>query len=184
MSVEEIFSAFSSRIVKGMMVHSQLMNSYLFLGLKGYAKCHEYHYIEETKSYIKLCRYSAEHLNRLCGNSEVSDPGIIPKSWYSYSRDDVDPETRKKAIAASFDEWINWEKETKKLYESFYAEFIALNDIATAEFVKEFILDVEKEIVYSENERLEKSSMDFDIVSILEEQFKIEKTFEKKLSKG
>ena len=54
MSIDEIFSKMSEHMVKGMMVHEQLMNSYLYLGLKGYAACHEYHYLEETKGVLPL----------------------------------------------------------------------------------------------------------------------------------
>ena len=50
--------------------------------------------------------------------------------------------------------------------------------------MKEYILDVEEELVYAKSERLAKSSMDFDIVSILEEQEQYERSFKKKIRKG
>ena len=174
MSIDEIFSKMSEHMVKGMMVHEQLMNSYLYLGLKGYAACHEYHYLEET-NYDSL----------VIGTFDRSDvPEIVPKSWFNFKRNTVDINTRKQAIAAAYDEWINWESETKALYEEIYSDLINQGEIALSEFIKEYILDVEEELVYAKTERLAKASMDFDIVSILEEQEQYERSFKKKIRKG
>ena len=63
MELYDIFSAIASHMIKGMMVHEQLMNSYQFLGLAGYATCHEYHYISESKGYADLCKYAIEHFS-------------------------------------------------------------------------------------------------------------------------
>lgn len=186
MSIDEIFSKMSAHMVKGMMVHEQLMNSYLFLGLKGYAACHEYHYLEETKMHIKLSKYSVNHYSSLIKESfdKADVPEIIPMSWFNFARDTVDNGTKKQAIVAAFDEWINWEQETKTFYEDIYAELLSKNEIPFAEFVKSCILDVEEEIVYAKNERLAKASMDFDMVSILEEQDEYKRSFKKKIRKG
>ena len=82
MSVVENFSRMASHMVNGMMVHEQLINAYLFLGLKGYAECHKYHYLEETKSYISLCEYSVEHFDQIITARINPDgiPEIIPIS--------------------------------------------------------------------------------------------------------
>ena len=87
-------------------------------------------------------------------------------------------------MRAALDEWVTWEQETKLLYEDVYAELLSKNEIPFAEFVKSYILDVEEEIVYAKNERLAKASMDFDIVSILEEQDEYERSFKHKIRKG
>ena len=186
MSIDEIFSKMSAHMVKGMMVHEQLMNSYLFLGLKGYAACHEYHYLEETKGHLELLKYCTDHYSSLIKETfDRSDvPEIIPTSWFNFTQDTVDSNTRKQAMKAALDEWITWEQETKSLYEDIYAELLSKNEIPFAEFVKSYILDVEEEIVYAKNEKLAKSSMDFDIVSILEEQEEYERSFKKKIRKG
>lgn len=186
MSIDEIFSKMSEHMIKGMMVHEQLMNSYLYLGLKGYAACHEYHYLEETKGHIRLNTYKIEHYDSLVvGTFDRSDvPRIVPDSWFTFKRNTVDANTRTKAIAAAYDEWINWESETKALYEEIYSDLINQGEIPFAEFAKEYILDVEEELVYAKSERLAKSSMDFDIVSILEEQEQYERSFKKKIRKG
>ena len=183
MSIEEIFSAMSAHMVNGMMVHEQLMNSYLFLNLKGYAACHEYHYMSETKGHIRLSRYKVDHYDMIITQTFDSNnvPDIVPMSWYGFNRNKIDPNMRIQAIEAALDEWIKWEEETKSFYQKIYTDLLTQNEIPFAEFVKSYILDVEEEIVYAKSERLAKSSMGFDIVSILEEQEEYEKRFKKKL---
>ena len=44
MTLEEIFSELAAHAIEGMMIHDQMITYYCFLSLKGYAKCHEYHY--------------------------------------------------------------------------------------------------------------------------------------------
>ena len=56
MTIEQVFSRLATRMIGGMMFHEQLMNAYLFMGLPGYAKCHEYHYISETNECFISCK--------------------------------------------------------------------------------------------------------------------------------
>ena len=185
MSVVENFSRMASHMVNGMMVHEQLMNAYLFLGLKGYAECHKYHYLEETKSYISLCEYSVEHFDQIV-TARINPEGIpeiIPMSWKQNNKYNIVVKTRIQAVEAALEEWISWEEKTKALYESIYHEIIN-EDVSASEFVKSYILDVEEEIVYSKNELLVKRAMEFDMSSILEEQEKYERSFKKKIRKG
>ena len=44
MTIEEIFGRISQHMIRGMMTHDQLASYYDFLGLRGYKRCHEYHY--------------------------------------------------------------------------------------------------------------------------------------------
>lgn len=85
MTVEEIYSKILQHMIKGLMFHEQMANYYDFLGLKGYKRCHEYHYLEENCAMRTLNRYFINHHNKLIPKLEVSDPEIIPNSWYKYS---------------------------------------------------------------------------------------------------
>lgn len=181
-SSNEIFSNLASHMIEGMMFHEQLMNAYGFLGLPGYSKCHEYHYISETEGYIRLCRYYIEHFNRLVVADEIDNPQVIPESWFLSERKDVDDATRRESIEAAMTKWLDWEKNTLYLYEEAYRDFLTYN-VAAAEFIKEYILDVDEEIRYAENELLHKRAMDYDIVSIIEEQEAYEKEFRRKIRK-
>lgn len=181
MTVEEIYKELSSHMVEGMMVHQELMNCYFFLGLEGYAKCHEYHYLSETKGFIELCRYYSEHHRGILGTNRIEAPDIIPSSWFANKKESVDNETRRKAIIAAFDEWVRWESETKELYEKAYAELFAAGHIASANFVKKFIVDVDDELAESMGEKLHKEAVGYDMTSIVEEQEKLVKLYRKKL---
>lgn len=181
MTIDEIFSVMASHMIQGIMTHEQLMNSYAFLGLEGYAKCHEYHYISETRSYIKFCRYKNRHFSSLISPGSLITPEVIPKSWYGKVRESVDDKTRAEAIIAALNEWINWEESTVSLYKKCYSEAFTLGDIPTAKFIESYILDAEEELSFARNEMLLKSSMKFDIVSILEEQHTWKKKYKKKL---
>lgn len=181
MTVDEVFEALASRMITGMMVHEQLMNSFRLLGLEGYAKCHEYHYISETKGYIRLTNYKVEHFGSLIKQGPVPIPDVIPDSWFGFNRDEVDRGTRQQAIAAAFDEWIIWETGSKELYSVAFDELMSQSEIAAAEFIKEYILDVEEELVYAKTEKIHKASMDYDMTSIVEEQKQSVKFFEKKI---
>ena len=46
MTIKEIYAQIAEHMIKGMMIHEQLANYYDFLGLKGYKRCHEYHYMK------------------------------------------------------------------------------------------------------------------------------------------
>lgn len=181
MDVDQIFSKLAIRLIEGTMFHEQLMNSYLFLGLEGYSKCHEYHYLCETCDYISLTKYYTKHFNKLINPTVPNNPEITPESWLGNLRSDVDPNMRAQAMEAALKSWIDWETDTKRIYLDAYSGLFSLCEIDAAEFVKDYICDVEKEIVYAENELLKKKAMNFDIVSIIEEQESFKKKFQRKI---
>lgn len=184
MTVNEIFSTLSTHMIQGMMVHEQLMNSYRFLSLPGYAKCHEYHYLEETIGHIRLLEFATNRYDFLISPGKPNDPDIIPEHWYyNERRQGIPIEQKVEAIAASFDEWIRWESETLQLYKDSYTYLLSANEIDVAEFVKDYIVDVSSELIFAKNEQLAKESMNYDMTSIVEEQEAYEKRYAKKLRK-
>lgn len=174
MSTREVFVSLASHMVKGMMTHEQLMNSYLFLGLTGYAHLHEKHYLSETKGYIKLCKYASKHYSILLQAERVEDPEVIPPSWKEVERESVSMDVRRQALEAALTEWINWESEAVDAYSVAFRELYDMGEIDAAFFIKKFLHDAEKELAFARQELLEKKAMDFDIVSIIEEQEKFQ----------
>ena len=172
MTIEEIYNKLASHMIQGMMIHEQLANYYDFLGLKGYKRCHEYHYMNESCMYRKLCRYYINHHNKLIEESEFDNPNIIPKSWYNYTRQDVDTNTKRNAVKQGLEKWVEWEKETKKLYENMYMELQNIGEIASAEFISCFVRDVDRELKKAERYHLNKQATDYDISNIIMEQNK------------
>lgn len=170
MTIEDIYSTISKHMVKGLMVHEQFANYYDFLGLEGYSKCHEYHYIEELLGHRKLNNYYITHYNKLIPYRRVEDPKIIPESWFNHERKDVDVASKENAIQMGLIKWIDWEKSTKSLYESMYRELIELGDIAGALEISEYIKDVSQEIVDAEQYFLNKEAIRYDLSEIISEQ--------------
>lgn len=181
MVVEDIFSQLVAHSIEGLMVHAQMAEYYDFLGLKGYAKCHTYHYFAESRNYKELCKYYIKHYNKLPLDLKVGDPKVIPENWFKYSRQDVDAATRKTAIAAGFEKWITWEKSTKTIYQQMYQELIAINESAGAMEVKKYLEDVDEELAHAQQKALELKAIDYNINDIMMEQEDKYKKYKKML---
>ena len=181
MTIEEIFNQLGNHMVEGLMIHSQLAEYYNFLGLKGYYRCHQYHYFEENNNYKCLCRYYMKHYNKLINEGRVADPGVIPEAWFKYTRQDVSSANRKSSIQAGMERWTAWETETKKLYERMVNELMTLGEVAAATKVKEFLCDVDKELADACQKNLELKSVDYDIVYIMDKQKEMHDKYKKKL---
>ena len=95
MTVEEIFNKLATHMAEGIMTHDLFTQGYGFLGLHGFAKCHEYHYIEEAKGYIELLHYYSTHYHKLLTIEDFSKPNIIPPTWYKYTTMAVDTNTKR-----------------------------------------------------------------------------------------
>lgn len=181
MTIDEIFSQLGAHMVEGLMIHSQMSDYFGFIGLDGYQECHKYHYFDENSNYKKLCDYYLHHFNKLVIEQPFKNPSIIPESWYQYTRHDVNATTRKNSIQVAMERWVNWEKDTKKLYEMLYQQLISLNEIAAARFLETFIEDVDEELAGACQKHIELTAIDYDISDIIMEQKDIKKKYKKKL---
>lgn len=167
LTVEEIFKALCERVLHGLMLHEQLSNYYDFLALKGYKRCHEYHYICETIAHRKLWRFYINHYNKLIPVTENNFNPVIPSNWYRYSRGEVDSSTKRKAVENGLGEWLRWETNTKAFYTERIKELEAIGEFAAADFVKEMLYDVDKEIKKAQREQIELNSVDYSINYII-----------------
>ena len=172
MTVDEIFSELSAHQIKGLMIHDQMSDYYDFLSLRGYKRCHEYHYHKEMCSYRKLHRYFINHYGKLIAERQIDNPDVIPSSWYRYSRNEVDANTKRTAVRNGIDKWVDWEKETKALYQKMHRELIELQEDATAIFLQDFIKDVDCELKWAERKALELDAVDYNLGFIVGEQTK------------
>lgn len=170
MTVQGIFTTLSAHMVKGLMIHEQLANYYDFLGLKGYKRLHEYHYLEETCYYRKLCRYYINHFSKLIPHMNIDTPELIPLNWYDHEREDVDTSTRRNAVRTALDKWVDWEEETKKLYQDSYKELMELGEVAAAKFICCFIEGVDYELKKAQRCKLYRSATDYDMTLIEQDQ--------------
>ena len=181
MTVEEIFSKIAAHMIEGLMIHNEIAQQFNFLGLEGYALCHYNHHVEETHNYMRLCDYYSNHYHKLIEILEVTDPKLIPQSWYKYTTIEVDNKTRKEALQIIMNAWINWEKETKKLYQSAYEELHILKESASAFEIGELIHNVNKELADAEKDLIQLEMINYDWSKILEEDQAKLKKYKKKL---
>ena len=146
MTVEEIFSTLAAHMQEGLLVHQQLADIYSFLNLCGYKKCHEYHYYEESRNYRCLCNFYMEQYYKLIPpkDPKTKTKELIPSSWYKYEKIDVDANTKRTAVKEMMQEWVNWEKETKKFLEDMYSQSIQQGFIGIAIQIKKYIKSVEE----------------------------------------
>ena len=171
MTVDEIFADVGTHMVKGLMLHEELANYYDFLGLKGYMKCHEYHYLLESWNLRKLNTYYIKHYGKLIPNVKVDTEEIVPTSWYRYEQVDVDTNTKRNAIKSAIEKWLNWETETKRVYQRSYLELIELGEVGTAvDLFINLIKDVDDELIHIRKINLNKKSTGYEICSIESEQ--------------
>ena len=154
MTIEEIFSELAAHAIEGMMVHDQMMSYYCFLNLKTYAKCHEDHYWTESNDYFKIKKHYFKYHNKLIQEQKIDNPNIIPKSWYSYYREDVDTSTKRSAVRNGFEKWVDWEEKTKTLYKRLYEELVNLKEYNDAHLVEELLYDVEKELAHAKRHHM------------------------------
>lgn len=181
MNAEEIYSELSAHFIKGMMAHDQFSDMYDFLSLRGYKRFHEYQFKKDSCAYKKIHRFYINHYNRLIIEKEVSDPALIPASWYRYIRQEVDASTKKSAVKTAIEKWIDWEKDTKTKLTTAYKGLIDADDVCGAEMVKELLYDVSHELKMAERKKLDLEAMDYSLAYIIGEQTHIHDKYKRKM---
>lgn len=144
--IEDVYEALNDRACKGIAFHEQLADYFCFLGLQGYKRMLEYQYMKECAEKRKLHKRYIDIHHKVIPVKQVQIPIFIPSDWSRYTTDDIDDNVISKFVRAALNEWHKWETETKELYEEQCAILLDLNMMADHEFIKEMIVDVEKEI--------------------------------------
>ena len=181
MTIDEVFTELSGHMIKGLMIHDQMSDYYDFLSLRGYKRCHEYHYKKEMSDYRRLHRYVINHYGKLIEEKRIDNPESIPSSWYRYNRSEVDASTKRTAVKNGIEKWVSWEKETKDLYQRMYRELMSMKEEATALFLQEYIKDVDCELKWAERKAIELSDTDYSLAFILGEQKHLHDKYKRKM---
>lgn len=181
MTVDEIFTTLASHMIEGMMIHDAFTKAYDFLGLYGFAKCHEYHHIDETRGYQYLLHYHSTRYHKLLPINSIPQPDIIPQTWYKYATMAVDTNTKRQATKDMMNKWVKWEQDTKTLYQQMYKELCELGEVAAANEIKCYICAVDEELKHAEKKMIQLESVDYNINTIISWQQPLYKKFKKKL---
>ena len=181
MTVDEIFTKLASHMIEGMMIHDELSNGYDFLGLYGFAKCHVYHHLAETKGYECLMHYYSVHYHKLLIIDKIPQPEIIPQAWYKHTTMDVDTNTKRQAVQIMMKKWVDWERDTKQLYQTMHQELCSLGEVAAADKLKCYICDVDNELIHAEKKLIKLETIDYNINTIINWQQPMYRKFKKEL---
>lgn len=145
-TAESVYNTINEHMCKAVAFHEQLADYFCFLGLEGYKKMLEYQYMMECAEKRDLHKRYVEVHQKILPVKQVEIPKFIPSEWSRYTTEDIDDTVISKFVRAALKEWKNWEEQTKELYEEQCDILTRANLVSDCEYVKELILDVEKEI--------------------------------------
>lgn len=180
MTSEDIFKAIHDRQITALMFHSQMADLFDFLGLMGFKRMHEYQYLAESTEHRGLCRYYINHHNKLLVGEHPQEPEVIPAEWVQYTRFDVTPQVRKQAIEKAFNEYKEWESETKETYSGYSKALMNLGCVADALKINEYVKDVDQELKYLDRLFLKLKAISFDAVGVIDMQEELHEHYREK----
>lgn len=167
MEVYEVFSRLKARMLEGMVFHDEMARYYDFLTLSGFRDCQREHYEEETKGYQTLCDYYMHHFNKLIPEQSMIRPDVIPDNWYNYQRADVDAGTKKSAVRNAVHRWVEWETDTKNIYEDMCGELLNNGEIAAYDFVLQYVKGVDEELKEAQTHKNILETVGYDLLYII-----------------
>ncbi len=180
MTSEDIFGAIHDHQITALMFHSQMADLFDFLGLMGFKRMHEYQYLAESAEHRGLCRYYINHHNKLLVGEHPQGPKVIPAEWGQYTRFDVTPQVRKQAVEKAFNEYREWESETKKLYSGYSKALMNLDCVADALKINEYVKDVDQELKYLDRMLIKLKAISFDAVGMMDMQEELHEHYREK----
>lgn len=182
-SVEAIFSEINARMIAALMFHDQMSDYFDFLGMKGYKRLHEYQYFAESLERKKLNQYYINHHSKLIPDTYSGQVAMIPENWQAANRISVGKSTKQKGIEDGFNQYHEWESETKNLYEHYSSRLREMGAVADAIMVEKLVEDVDKELKKMERIIIDLISSGYDMVYITESQQGIHDKYKTKMCK-
>lgn len=182
-TVEEIYAEINARMIAALMLHSQMSDYFDFLGLRGYKRLHEYQYVSEGKERCELNRYYINHHNRMIPDRYEGSVQMIPEGWKNANRISVGKSTKQKAVEDGFNEYRQWESDTKALYEKYAVTLRDNGHISDALRVEMLVDDVDGELKCLERMLVDLISAGYDMVYIVESQNSIHDRYKRKTAK-
>lgn len=180
-SVESTFSEINARMIAALMFHDQMADYFDFLGMKGYKRLHEYQYFAESLERKKLNQYYINHHNKLIPDIYSGQVTMIPENWQTANRISVGKSTKQKGIEDGFNQYHEWESETKNLYEHYSSRLREMGAVADAIIVEKLVEDVNSELKKLERIIVDLISSGYDMVYITESQQRIHDKYKAKL---
>lgn len=183
MTTNEVFATIAAHQIEGIMFHNNMADYYDFLGLCGFKRVHEYHFLREAAEMRGIHRYFINHFNALLEDKNVPAKSNIPEAWHEYKRQEVDATAKRNAIQSCIEKWTEWECATKTLYEKMYCELCDINEIAAAMKIKELICDVDYELKCADRLHIELKSVGYDMSYVFLMQDSLHEEYREKTKK-
>lgn len=180
-SVEAIYSEINARMISALMFHNQMSDYFDFLGMKGYKILHEYQYFMESLERKKLNQYYINHHNKLIPDVYTGQVSMIPENWQTANRISVGKSTKQKSIEDGFNQYHEWESETKSLYEHYSSRLREMGAVSDAIMAEELVKDVDGELKSLERIIVDLISCGYDMVYITESQNGIHDKYKSKM---
>jgi hypothetical protein len=175
MTTHNIFTKLANRMVGAMMVHTQLTELFNFIDLKSDAKRQKKQLHEETDGLLKLEKYAAQHHHILTTSNNPPQVDILNLSMLKQQNDELSPDNKIYLIQYAIKEWIEWERESKIIYEDAYRNLVDMSEIAAADFVLQYVRDVDKELRDAELLYRVRDAIDWDLPTIYDKQARLSK---------
>ncbi len=180
-TAEEIFAQIKNRQIAALMFHGQMADYFDFLSLHGYKRLHEYQYFAESAEFRHISRYYINHHGKLLPEGFDGDIRAIPDAWLTANRMAVGKSTKQKAVEDGFNQYHEWETETKAVYSRYAARLRELGYEADAIMVDRLAEDVSHELKCLDWIILDLISAGYDMVYIVESQDRLHDRYKKKL---
>lgn len=166
-----------------MMFHEQLSDYFDFLNMPGYKTMQCYRFLDESMELRSIHDYYINHFGKLIKQAEVGDPKVISDSWYRYSKKDVSPNDKYKYILSGFEKWVDWEKETKEKYSTWYGELISNREYATADIILDVLRNVDEELALASMMYIEINDLGGNMDAIISKQESLVEEYSEKCKK-
>ena len=167
MNTEEVFIQIANHMREGIDFHDQVSRCYDFLGIERFARDHSKHFMEESEGYRSLLHYYSTHYHKLLKIEKKEMASLVPESWYKYTTFEVDMKTKVNYIQGLTRRWIDWEQQTKKLYQDAYCALMEEKEVAGANYVNKLVKEVTKELKEAEQLLIEMETIGYDMPTII-----------------
>lgn len=175
MTLHEIYTALGNRMVGAMMIHSQLVQIFAFVDLLPDMRKQESQLQDETHGYSELCKYFIQHHHNVVVADNPPQIDILNLGMLKKSSDELTSEDKIHLIKYGMREWIEWEKQSKILYEDCYRNLVDISEVASAEFVMRFVRDVDLELKEAERIFRVREGINWNLDTIYDKQSRVGK---------
>ena len=175
MTVHEIYTALGNRMVGAMMIHSQLVEIFAFVDLLPDMRKQESQLQEETHGYSELNKYYIQHHHNILVADNPPQIDLLNLGMLKKSSDKLTPEDKAYLIKYGLNEWINWERESKIVYEDAYKHLVDISEVASADFVSRYVRDVDLELKEAEKLYRVRDGINWDLGAIYDKQARVNK---------